>query len=200
MTSYFGLVGTLLASGVALWIATMGWRRAERRAEQDKFDAAARGRTALLTELLELYLDDAPVGAPSRVTNGATRDAKMKAILLQLPGHLATVLRVQLRLRHTMKDAPLDPASAARLRPDEPHDADHKWLIFDRSSALTQRTFMPYPEWIEAELAYDIAGELGSNQDAVLHALSKDVRDLHDAVSVALQRNNEQSGSQTNAA
>jgi hypothetical protein len=116
----------------------------------------------------------------------------MKAILLRLPGHLATTLRVRLKLQHTMKDVPLDPASAARLRPDEQHDAGHKWLIFDRSSVLTKRAFEPYPEWIEAELAYDIAGQLGGDQDAVLHALSKDVRDPKDATVAALQKAREQ--------
>jgi hypothetical protein len=49
--------------------------------------------------------------------------------------------------------------------------------------------FGPYPEWIEAELVYDIAGELGGDQDAVLRALSKNVRELHGAVSVALEKN-----------
>jgi hypothetical protein len=104
-------------------------------------------------------------------------DAKMKAILLQLPGQLATTLRVKLKLQHTMKDVALDPASAARLGPHERDDVVHKRLIFGRSSVLTGRGFQPHPEWIEAELAYDIAGELGGDQDAVLHALSKEVRD-----------------------
>lgn len=111
----------------------------------------------------------------------------MKAILLQLPGHLATVLRVRLKLEHTMKGVPFDPASAARLRAHEDHDAGHKWLIFDRNSVLTNRGFLPYPEWVEAELAYDIAGELGGDQEAVLQALSKDVRDPKDATVATLQ-------------
>lgn len=187
MTDYLGIIGSLLASSIALTIAITGWRRVDQRAEQDKLDAAARGRAALLAQLLELYLDDAPVGTPSKLTVGSTRNAKMKAILLQLPGHLATTLRIQLNLRHTMKGVPLDPASAARLRAHEDHDAGHKWLIFDRSSAMTNRAFQPYPEWVEAELAYDIAGELGGDQGAVLQALSKDVRNPKDAAVAALQ-------------
>jgi hypothetical protein len=54
-------------------------------------------------------------------------------------------------------------------------------LIFDRSSALTRRAFRPYREWIEAELLYDIAGQLNGDQDAVLRALSHDVRAPEDA-------------------
>jgi hypothetical protein len=177
----------VLASTVALWIATMGWRKAERRAEQDKLDAAAHHRAALLAQLLELHLDALPSGQLTHHASQTKNDAKMKAILLQLPGHLATTLRVKLKLQYTMKGAPLDSASAARLRPDERHDAGHKWLIFDRSSVLTGRGFQPYPEWIEAELAYDIAGELSGDQDAVLHALSEDVRDPKDATVAALQ-------------
>ena len=82
---------------------------------------------------------------------------------------------------------PLDPASAARLQPDEQHDAGHKWLIFDRSSVLTNRSFEPRPEWIEAELAYDIAGQLGGDQDEVLRALKKDRRNTSDSAVAMLQ-------------
>lgn len=186
MTDYLGIIGSLIASGVALWIATAGWRRADRRDYQDKHHAAARHRAALLAELLELHLD--AIHARHLTKN----DAKMKAILLQLPGHLATTLRVKLKLQYTMKDVALDPASAARLRPHEQQDVGHKWLIFDRSSVLTGRGFQPYPEWIEAELAYDIAGELGGDQDAVLRALSKDVRDPKDAAIAMLREAQEQ--------
>jgi hypothetical protein len=114
---------------------------------------------------------------------------------LRLPGHLATTLRVRLKLGYTMKDVSLDTASAARLGPATaavPHDAGHKWLIFDRSSVLKGRGFQSYPEWIEAELAYDIAGQLGGDQDAVLAALSKDVRGPKDAVIARLQENKQQ--------
>ncbi|MDQ3762979.1 MAG: hypothetical protein M3460_15415 [Actinomycetota bacterium] len=55
----------------------------------------------------------------------------------------------------------------------EPHNAGHKWLIFDRTSVLIGRAFQPYREWIEFELAYDIAGLRENDQDAVLTALSK---------------------------
>lgn len=124
----------------------------------------------MLAELLELSIGAADARRLS------LHDAKMKAILLILPGHLATVLRARLKLQYTMKDVLLDSASAARLRPGEPFDAGHKWLIFDRSSALTGRGFQPYPEWVETELSYDIVGLRGGDQDAVLAALSK--RDL----------------------
>ncbi|GAA1027839.1 MULTISPECIES: hypothetical protein [Amycolatopsis] len=86
----------------------------------------------------------------------------------------------------------LDAASAARLRPHEEPHAGRKWLIFDRSSVVTGRGFDSYPEWIEAELAYDIAGERGGDQDAVLRGLSKDVRDPKDAVVAMLQKVNRQ--------
>ncbi|SEP54559.1 hypothetical protein SAMN04489732_1564 [Amycolatopsis saalfeldensis] len=33
MTSYLGIIASLVASIVALWIAVAGWRRADRRAE-----------------------------------------------------------------------------------------------------------------------------------------------------------------------
>ncbi|WP_410570711.1 hypothetical protein [Amycolatopsis sp. cmx-4-61] len=182
MTGYLGLIGSLIASSVALFIATMGWRRSDQRAQQDKDGAAARERATLLAKLLELHLDAVHAKHLGR------NDAMMKAILLRLPGHLATTLRSRLELKHTMKDVPLDPASAARLRPAEEHDAGHKWLIFDRSSVLTGRSFQPYPEWIEAELAYDIAGQLGGDQDAVLLALSKDARNPKDAAIAMLQQ------------
>lgn len=187
MTDYLGIIGSLLASTVALWIAINGWRRVARRAEQDKLDAAARDRVVLLAELLELHLDAVHEQHLTSQVRQTRNDAKMKAILLRLPGHLATTLRVKLKLEHTMKGVPLDPVSAARLRPDEREDAGNKWLIFDRNSVLTNRGFQPYPEWIEAELAYDIAGELDADQDAVLHALSKDVRRSQDAIVAALQ-------------
>ena len=87
-----------------------------------------------------------------------------------------------------MKGVSLDSASAARLRSSEQDDAGYKWLIFDRSSVVTSRGFQPYPEWIEAELAYDIAGQLGGDQDAVLLALSQDVRDPKDVTVALLQR------------
>ena len=186
MTSYLGIIGSLVASTVALSIAIAGWRRADRRAEQDKNDAAARHRATLLGELLALHFDAVQEGSPAK------NDAKMKAVLLQLPGHLATMLRSKLKLQYTMKDVALDAASAARLRPHEDPEAGYKWLIFDRSSVLTGRGFEPRPEWIEAELAYDIAGERGGDQDAVLRALSKDVRDPKDAVVATLQAANEQ--------
>lgn len=181
MTNYLSLIGSLLASTVALWIAIMGWRRAEERAEQDKHDVTARARAQMLAKLLELHLDAAHAKQLTR------NDAHMKALLLQLPGYLATTLRVRLKMKHTMKGVPLDPASAARLKPHEQGDAGFKWLIFDRSSVLTGRGFEPYPEWIEAELAYDIAGGLGGDQDAVLHALSQDVRDPKDATVAMLK-------------
>ncbi|MET9226000.1 hypothetical protein [Lentzea sp. NPDC003310] len=186
MTPYLGLIGSVVASVAALFIAVVGWRKSDQRARQDKEDAASCGRAALLAELLELHLD------AHAARHLEKNDARMKAILLRLPGHLATTLRVRLKLQHTMKDVPLDPQSAARLRPTEAHDAGHKWLIFDRSSVLTQRGFQPYPEWVEAELAYDIAGELGGDQDAVLRALSHDVRDPKDAAIAILRRENEQ--------
>lgn len=186
MTNYLGIIGSLVASTVALWIAISGWRRADRRAEQDRNDAAARHRAALLGELLALHFDTAHDGDPTK------NDARMKAILLQLPGHLATTLRSKLKLQYTMTNAALDAASAARLRAHEEPHAGHKWLIFDRSSVLTGRGFEPRPEWIEAELAYDIAGERGGDQDAVLRALSKDVRGPKDAVVATLQAANEQ--------
>lgn len=92
MTNYLGIIGSLVASTVALWIAMSGWRRADRRAKQDRNDAAARHRAALLGELLALHFDAAHDGDPTK------NDARMKAILLQLPGHLATTLRSKLKL------------------------------------------------------------------------------------------------------
>lgn len=167
MTGYLSLAGSLIASATALLIATWGWRRSDRRAQQDKESAVREKQAELLAELLELSIGAADARHLSM------HDAKMKAILLTLPGHLATVLRVRLKLQYTMKDAPLDSTSAARLRPGESVDGGYKWLIFDRSSALTGRSFQPYPEWVETELAYDIAGLRGGDQDAVLAALSK---------------------------
>jgi hypothetical protein len=82
----------------------------------------------------------------------------------------------------------VDPATAARLNPEELHDAGHKWRIFDRASALTGRSFKAYPEWIEAELAYDIAGLLGGDQEAVLAALSKGIRDVGTAVELQWEK------------
>jgi hypothetical protein len=186
MTSYLGLIGSLAASSVALAIAVIGWRKSDKRDQQGKDDATRQRRGELLADLLELHLD--ALAARHLEKN----DARMKAILLRLPGHLATTLRVRLKLQYTMKDVPLDPASAGRLRPTEEHDAGHKWLIFDRSSVLTGRAFEPFPEWIEAELAYDIAGLVGDDQDAVLRALSKDVRNTRDAAIAMLQRHNGQ--------
>lgn len=58
---------------------------------------------------------------------------------------------------------------------------------------LTKRAFEPRPEWIEAELAYDIAGLRGHDQDAILKALSHDVRDPKDAVVVSLQQQHKDS-------
>ncbi|MFE2752693.1 hypothetical protein ACFXGA_11915 [Actinosynnema sp. NPDC059335] len=110
--------------------------------------------------------------------------AKAKAILLQLPGHRATIVRVALGLRHTMHDVPVDAATAARLKPTEPHDAGHKWWIFDRASALNRQSLDARPELVEAEIAYDIAGLLGRDQETVLQALKTDVRDLDTAVRV----------------
>jgi hypothetical protein len=60
-------------------------------------------------------------------------------------------------------------------------------LIFDRASVLPKRSPERSPERIEAELAYDIAGLLGGDQDAVLHALSKDTRNTSDAAVAMLQ-------------
>lgn len=174
MTPYLNLAGSVIASVVALTIAVIGWRKSDRRVQEEKQEAVRKEQAAKLAELLELSID----AVESR--NLTKHDAKMKAILLTLPGHFATVLRNRLRLDYTMKDVPLDAASAVRLRADETK-AGHKWLIFDRSSAVTNRAMQPYPEWIEAELAYDIAGLLGGDQDAVLVALSKDPRATHDA-------------------
>ncbi|MFD2469074.1 hypothetical protein [Amycolatopsis silviterrae] len=145
MTGYFGIIGSLVASVVALGIAIAGWRRSDQRAEQDKDDAAAGARGALLGELPALHFDAVGAGDASR------NDAKMKAILPQLPGYLATALRVRLRLQYTMDGVALDAASAARLRLHEEPHAGRKWLIFDRSSVITGRGFDSYPEWIEAE-------------------------------------------------
>ncbi|GAB3901569.1 hypothetical protein ACFQ1S_00975 [Kibdelosporangium lantanae] len=189
MISYLGLVGSLTASTVALVIAILGWRRSDKRAQLDKEDAVARERANLLADLLELHFD------ALAAQHIGKNDAKMKAILLRLPGHLATTLRVRLKLGYTMKDVPLDPASAKRLGPATtatPHEAGYKWMIFDRSSVLKGRGFEPYPEWIEAELAYDIAGQRGGDQDAVLRALSHDVRNPQDAVIAQLQQHQEQ--------
>jgi hypothetical protein len=131
MTNYLGLAGSLIASVVALTIAIVGWRKSDRRAQEEKQSAARKEQAAQLRKLLELSLDAAETRHLSK------HDAKMKAILLTLPGHFATVLRNRLRLEYTMKDVALDPASAARLRADE-QDAGHKWLIFDRSSGLSR--------------------------------------------------------------
>lgn len=141
----------------------------------------------MLAQLLELHL----TAVETRHLD--EHNAKMKAILLTLPGHMAAILRVRLKLQYTMKGVPLDPASAARLRPDDDHDAGHKWLIFDRASVLTKRAFEPRPEWIEAELAYDIAGLREHDRDAVLKALGHDVRDPKDATVAMLQRHQQDS-------
>ena len=93
----------------------------------------------------------------------------MKAILLILPGNLATVLRIRLGLNYTVTGVPLDSGSQTRLGGDE-NDSGLKWLIFARSSSINQG-FEPRPEWVEAELAYDIAGLLDGDQEAVLAAL-----------------------------
>ncbi|MGB3439483.1 MAG: hypothetical protein WBA97_12095 [Actinophytocola sp.] len=192
MTAYLGLITSLVSSTVALGIAIVGWRRSDQRATKDKLTAEARHRAELLAQLLELHLEAEPAG-PLTIHPAATKnDVKMKAILLQLPGHLATVLRVRLRLEHTMKGVRLDRATAARLRSNDKHDAGHKWLIFDRNSVLINRGFLPYGEWVETELVYDIAGELHGDQDAVLQALSKDVRDPKDAEVAGLRDAKEQ--------
>jgi hypothetical protein len=187
MTEYLGLIASVVSSTVALGIAIVGWRRSDQRATDDKLAAAAKHRAELLAELLELHLDAVHQQHLTSQIRQTRNDAKMKAILLRLPGHLATTLRAKLQLQHTMKGVPLDPASAARLRPDERHDCGHKWLIFDRNSVQTNRAFRPYPEWIEAELGYDIAGELGGDQDAVLQALSKDERGTKGAAAAKLK-------------
>ena len=138
MTNYFSLIGSLVASIVALSIAVWNARRADRLRNEDR--------------------------------HMTLHDGEMRAILLTLPGNLATVLRIRLKLNYTVTNVPLDPASLARLREDE-KDSGHKWLIFDRASAITGSGFEPRSEWIEAELAYDIAGLRGGDQDAVLAAL-----------------------------
>lgn len=185
MTEYLPLFGPLIPSVVALYIAIKGWRKADQRAEEDRERVVRAEHAKQLAELLELHF------AAVHAKNLTMNDAKMKAILLPLPGYLATLLRVRLELQYTMKDVQLDPASAARLEPQDANQAGSKWKILDRNSVLPKGTFNKYqlrPEWIEAELAYDIAGLLGDDQDAVLKALSKDVRDPKDAAVAMLQQ------------
>ncbi|MEU5694849.1 hypothetical protein [Actinosynnema sp. NPDC020468] len=168
------LLGPLLASGVALFIATRGWKRQDQRDEEDRQHDKNIRQAALLAELLELSI--AHGGMP---TGGDAHRAK--SILLQLPGHLGVILRPSLGLSHTMH-VPLDKASAARLRPDEQQDAGLKWKIFDRASPISGQSFGERPDWIEAEIAYDIAGLTGGDQDAVLQALGRDHRDMNSII------------------
>jgi hypothetical protein len=178
--NWLSLVGTIVASATALTIAFVGWKRQDRREQQDRIDAVKEKQVQLLADLLELSI------AGGGVPEG--RDAaKAKAILLRLPGHLATVLRPALGLKHTMH-VPVDVATAARMKPTEPHDASHKWWIFNRASALTNREFRARREWIEAEILYDIAGLMGEDQDVILAALKKDVRDMDTAIRVHIQQ------------
>lgn len=185
MTGLLSLIGSLIASGIALFIATRGWQKSDRRALEDRDERIRLHQADLLAQLLGCHF------AALAKNNMGAHDAEMKAVLLQLPGHLATTLRHRLKLQYTMKSVPLDLTSAARLHAHEKHDAGHKWLIFDRSSVLTKRTFEPRAEWIEAELAYDIAGLRGGDQDAVLAALKHDVRDPKDAAIAMLQERGE---------
>ena len=176
-----GLLGSLTASIVALTIAIIGWRKADARDVASKADADRGERVRVLAELLELH-------ALSMSGTTSDRRAQMRARLLVLPGHLATVLRLDLGLRHTMVGVPLDAVSAARLPESEKPEAGLKWVIFERSSAVRRGSFAARPEWIEAELVYDIAGVKGDDQEAVLVALKKDVRDLGTAVAAEIQR------------
>ncbi|MEU3649290.1 hypothetical protein ACFWNN_25485 [Lentzea sp. NPDC058450] len=173
------LVGPTIASVVALTIAVIGWRKQTRRDEKERTDRLKSQKAELLAELLELCIANSglPVG----------RDvARAKAILLRLPGNIATVLRQALNLRYTMH-VPLDEATAVRMKSTGPHDANDKWEIFDAASALTRGSFSARREWIEAEIVYDIAGLMGDDQDAVLAALKKDVRDLSTALRVNMR-------------
>src|SRR5688500_14265399 len=103
-----GSAGPLIASTVALVIAGLGWYIQSRRDRNAKDERLRRDQADLLAELLELC-----VAACDELTG---RDAaKAKAILIRLPGHLATILRPALKLKHTMH-GPLDKATVARLR------------------------------------------------------------------------------------
>lgn len=193
MTNYLSLIGTLIASAVALGIAVWNARRSDRHRREDaeaaeqqrrqdrmaveqqrreEREAAVRAHQAeQLAKLLTLHATAGPpVFTPMMSPAPPSVSGQMRAILLTLPGHLATVLRIKLKLNYTVTGVPLDQASRARLHDDE-NDAGKKWLIFDRASAITSRGFEPRPEWIEAELTYDIEGLLGGDQDAVLAAL-----------------------------
>lgn len=185
MTEYLSLiapaVALIIAVGNAWWdnrrrkkdreeserLRERDRRAAEQLRQQEREEAARAHQAEQLAKLLTLYTTTGPVqGGAAEMS-----DREMKAILLTLPGHLATVLRIGLALNYTTAGVPLDPPSLARLGGDENADAGQKWQIFDRASAITNRGFEPRLEWVEAELAYDIAGLRGGDQDAVLAAL-----------------------------
>jgi hypothetical protein len=148
-----------------------------RRVDEERRDQARRADQAdQLRELLGLWLvERAALVAGHNAEMRGREIAQMKAILLTLPGYLASCLRMHLKLNWTTIGVQLDPASVARLRDGDAKDVGAKWLIFDRASKL-RRSFKTRPEWIEAEIAYDIAGLTGGDQDAVLEALHNDPR------------------------
>jgi hypothetical protein len=174
MNQSAGLANAIIAGTVALLIAVASGWLIHWRWQKDRDDRRKEEQAKQLARLLQLHMT--PSMGPEHFANVA----EMKAILLTLPGHFATLLRTGLDLRHTMRGVPVDPVTARRLKPDERDEAGHKWLLFQRSSADPGKTLnrkQPADEWVEAELAYDIAGLLNGDQQAVLDALSKDMRD-----------------------
>lgn len=185
MTGVLSLIGSLIASSIALYIATRGWKKSDERALEDRDERSRLRQADLLARLLDLHFT--AVGANRLTMN----DPQMKAILLTLPGHLATILRLRLKLDYTVRAVPLDQATAARLQHYQQPEAGDKWMLFDKSSRPRKTAFDTHPEWVEAELAYDIAGLRGEDQDAVLKALGYDIRDPKDAVVAMLQERRE---------
>ncbi|WP_330271184.1 hypothetical protein OG205_29115 [Lentzea sp. NBC_00516] len=177
----------ILTSSVAIWIAISNWTKQQKRDDEDRVQAQHKELATQVAELLRLYL-----ATGCQIIEGQEA-ARSKAILLTLPGHLATLLRAAYDLQHTMRGVPLDPATAGRMKPEDPQDAGGKWKLFDRNSIQQQRALrrkQPYREWVEAELAYDIAGLRGGDQDAVLKALSMDMRDPKSAAIGLLEQTN----------
>jgi hypothetical protein len=158
-----GIAAPYFGSAIALGIAIVGIVRDNRKRAEDRRVTRVTQVADKLIELLRLYIADPYDGIDVQ-----------KAVLLTLPGDLATILRIKLGLTYTVKDVPLSSADRARLRADET-DAGHKWLIFARASVGDQSLdrYAPRSEWVEAELRYDIAALLGGDQDAVLADLGR---------------------------
>src|SRR5689334_4143871 len=117
VTPVASVLVAIITSSVALWIANSNWTRQQKRDDEDRVQARHKEQAALLAELLQLYL------STGRQIVDGPEAARSKAILLTLPGHLATLLRTAYDLKHTVRGVPLDLATAARMKPEDPQDA-----------------------------------------------------------------------------